>query len=147
MLRRKNMANLTSFGGRSLFDDFFRDVAPGYFIKPLHGDPLPAQIKVDVKENGDAYTVQAEIPGVGKEDIHVGVEGGVVTISAEVKQHDERKDDKVLRSERYFGSVSRSFQLPQEVDSAACTAKYENGVLILTLPKRTQAQTKRISVD
>lgn len=141
------MANLMSFGGRSLFDDFFRDVAPGYFIKPLHGDPLPSQIKVDVKEGADAYTVQAEMPGVGKEDIHVGVEGGVVTISAEVKQHDERKDDKVLRSERYFGSVSRSFQLPQEVDSTACKARYENGVLTLTLPKRAQGTTKRISVD
>jgi HSP20 family protein len=142
------MANMINFGGRSLFDDFFRDVAPGYFVKPLHGDPLPAQIKVDIKEDGNTYTVQAEVPGVGKEDIHVGVEGGVVTISADVKQQDQQtKDEKVLRSERYYGSVSRSFQLPQEVDAAAAKAKYENGILVLTLPKRTQASTRRVTIE
>lgn len=142
------MANLINFGGRSLFDDFFRDVAPGYFVKPLHGDPLPAQIKVDIREDGGAYTVQAEIPGVGKDDIHVGVDGAVVTISAEVKQQDQQtKDEKVLRTERYYGSVSRSFQLPQDVDSSACKAKYENGVLTLSLPKRQQASAKRVTID
>ena len=142
------MANLGPYGGRSLFDEFFRDVAPGYFIKPLHGDPLPAQIKVDVSENGGAYTVKAEVPGVNKDDIHVSVEGGVVTISAEVKQEDKQtREEKVLRSERYFGSVSRSFQLPQDVDSGNAKAKCENGVLTLTLPKKSQASTRRLTID
>jgi HSP20 family protein len=141
------MANLMNLGGRSLFDDFFRELSPGYFIKPLHGDALPTQIKVDVKEGDDAYTVLAEIAGVGKDDIQVGVEGGVITISAEVKQHDQTKDDKILRSERYYGAVSRSFQLPSEVDAASCKAKYENGVLTLTLPKRAAAATKRVAID
>ena len=63
-----------------LFDDFFKDVAPGFYVKPLHGDPLPAQIKIDVKETPAAYTVLAEIPGVPKEDIHVTVESNVVTL-------------------------------------------------------------------
>ncbi|MBL8377943.1 MAG: Hsp20/alpha crystallin family protein [Burkholderiales bacterium] len=142
------MANLTPFGGRSLFDEFFRDVAPGYFIKPLHGDALPAQIKVDVSENTSAYTVAAEVPGVAKDDIHVAVDGGVVTISAEVRQQDQQtKEDKVLRSERYYGQVSRSFQLPVEVDAAAARAKYDNGVLTLTLPKKTQPGSKRLAID
>ncbi|MBL8382758.1 MAG: Hsp20/alpha crystallin family protein [Burkholderiales bacterium] len=142
------MANLAPFGGRSLFDEFFRDLAPGYLIKPLHGDPLPAQIKVDVSESGNAYTVKAEVPGVAKDDIHVSVEGGVVTISAEVKQEDKQtRDEKVLRSERYYGAVSRSFQLPQDVDAGAAKAKYENGVLALTLPKKAQASTRRLSID
>ena len=142
------MANLTHFGGRSLFDELFRDVAPGYFIKPLHGDPLPAQIKVDVAEVNNAYTVHAEIPGVSRDDIHVSLDGGVVTLSAEIKQQDEQKKDaKVLRSERYYGSVSRSFQLPQEVDAGAARAKYENGVLNLTLPKKAQANARRLAID
>jgi len=146
--RRFPMANLTHFGGRGLFDEFFRDVAPGYFIKPLHGDPLPAQIKVDVAEADNAYTVHAEIPGVSRDDIHVSLDGGVVTLSAEIKQQDEqRKDAKVLRSERYYGSVSRSFQLPQEVDAGAASAKYENGVLTLTLPKKAQANARRLAID
>lgn len=125
-------------GRGNLFDDFFRDVAPGFFIKPLHGDPLPnpSQIKVDVKESDGAYTVHAEVPGVRKEDIHVSLDGSVVTLRAEVKQEDSGKDDKMLRSERYFGSVSRSFQLPQDLDQTQAKAKYDNGVLTLTLPKK-----------
>lgn len=130
-----------------LFDDFFKDVAPGFYVKPLHGDPLPAQIKVDVKETPDAYTVQAEVPGVSKDDIHVTIEGNVVTLRAEVKQQDQTQDEKLLRSERYFGAVSRSFQLPQDIDNAAAKAKYENGVLMLTLPKKTASAGQRLTIE
>ncbi|MGY8624965.1 Hsp20/alpha crystallin family protein [Chromobacterium violaceum] len=121
----------------SLFDEFFRDFTPGFLVKPLHGDALPSQIKMDVKETGKAYQVEAELPGVGKEDIHVEIDGALVTIKAEIKQFDQQgKDERSLRSERYYGLVSRSFQLPQEIDRDAAGAKYENGVLSLTLPKR-----------
>jgi HSP20 family protein len=130
-----------------LFDDFFKDVAPGFYVKPLHGDPLPAQIKVDVKETPDAYTVQAEVPGVTKDDIHVTIEGNVVTLRAEVKQQDQTQDEKLLRSERYYGAVSRSFQLPQDIDNAAAKAKYENGVLMLTLPKKTASAGQRLTIE
>ncbi|MBC3812152.1 MULTISPECIES: Hsp20/alpha crystallin family protein [Undibacterium] len=128
--------------GSGFFDDFFRDLSPAFYVKPLHGDPLPspAQIKIDVQENEGAYTVQAEVPGVPKDDIHVALDGNVVTLRAEIKQEDSsRKDDKVLRSERYFGEVSRSFQLPVEIDTASASAKYDNGVLSLTLPKKRPA--------
>ena len=141
------MANMQNPIGRTFFDDFFRDLSPGYFVKPLHGDTLPAQIKVDVKEDTGAFTVMAEIPGVSKEDIHVGVDGGVITISTEVRQHDQRSEEKLLRSERYYGSISRSFQLPSEVDTTGCKAKYENGVLTLTLPKRKGLASRRVAVD
>lgn len=142
------MSALISRG--NLFDDFFRDVSPGFYVKPLHGDPLPSpgQIKMDVKENGTAYTVQAEIPGVTKEDIHVSIEGNMVTVRAEVKQHDiQTKDDKVLRSERYFGAVSRSFQLPQDIDQSQSKAKYDNGVLTLTLPKKQGGSAQRLRIE
>ena len=99
-----------------LLDDFFKDVAPGFFIKPLHGEPLPppSQLRIDVKESGQDFTVHADLPGVPKEDIQVGVEGNVVTIRAEVKQQDShREGDKVLRTERYQGEVARSFSCLQ----------------------------------
>ncbi len=135
----------------NLFDDFFRDVAPGFYIKPLHGDPLPspAQIKLDVKESNGSYTVQAEIPGVSKDEIHVSLDGNVVTLRAEVKQQDSSaKDEKVLRSERYFGAVSRSFQLPLEIDQTQAKAKYDMGVLTLTLPKKQPAAgVQRLTID
>ncbi len=123
----------------SLLNEFFKDISPGFYVRPLHGEPLPdpAQIKIDVKENDQAYTIQAEVPGVGKEDIQVSLDGDVVSLRAEVKQQDvQTKDDKVLRSERYFGSIVRSFQLPQEIDQAQAKAKYDNGILTLTLPKK-----------
>lgn len=141
------MSSLITRG--SLFDDFFRDVAPGFYVKPLHGDPLPSpgQIKIDVKENGNNYTVSAEIPGVRKEDIHVTIEGGMVMVRADIKQEDAHQDDKQLRSERYFGSVSRCIQLPQDVDQAQAKAKYDNGVLTLTLPKKQGNGSQKLRIE
>lgn len=133
-----------------LFDDFFSDIAPGFFVRPLHGEPLPraADIRIDVKENDSAYTVLAEMPGVAKDEINVSVDGGVVTLRAEVKQHDSQSDgDKVLRSERYYGAVSRSFQLPVEIDQSASKAKYDNGVLTLTLPKKQASGSQKIMIE
>jgi HSP20 family protein len=111
--------------------------------------PTPAQIKVDVKETDAVYTVHAEIPGVGKEEIHVTLDGNTVTLSAEVKQEDTTtKGEKVLRSERYFGSVSRSFQLAQDIDQEASKAKFENGVLTLTLAKKkASGGNRKLSID
>jgi HSP20 family protein len=142
------MNSLISRG--SLFDDFFRDVAPGFYVKPLHGDslPSPGAIKMDVKENGGAYTVSAEIPGVRKEDIHVTIEGGMVMVRAEVKQEDQQTEgDKVLRSERYYGSVSRGIQLPQDVDESQAKARYDNGVLTLTLPKKQVLAGQKLRIE
>lgn len=131
-----------------LFDDMFREFSPAYFVKPLHGDALPSQIKIDVNENEECYTVQAEIPGVNKEDIHVAIDANQVTISAEVKQYDsQNRDDKVLRSERYYGAVSRSFQLANDIDQANAKAKYADGILVLNLPKKNGAGSQRLRVE
>lgn len=142
------MNSLVSRG--SLFDDFFKDIAPGFYVRPLHGDSLPApsQIKVDVKETEGGYTVQAEVPGVPKEDIHVSVEGNVVSLRAEVRQLDQKTEgEKVLRSERYYGSVARSFQLPADIDAAKAKAKYDNGILTLTLPKKLNNSSQRLNIE
>lgn len=140
------MNGLITRGG--LFDDFFKDVAPGFYVKPLHGDPLPAQIRVDVKETPAAYTVEAEIPGVSREDIHVTIEGPVVTLRAEIRQMDGQSDgERVLRSERFFGSVARSFQMPQDLDESSAKAKYDNGVLRLTLPKKAAVAGQRLNIE
>ncbi len=131
-----------------LFDDLFRDVAPGFFIKPLHGDAMPTHIKVEVRETPQAYTLQAEVPGVKKEDIHVQVDGNVVTLRAEVRQQDSLADgEKVLRSERFYGEVSRSFQMAQDIDNANSKARYDNGVLILTLPKKLAPSGQRLVIE
>lgn len=138
----------------SLFDDLFRDLASGFTIKPLHGDPLPSRITLDVKESDLAYTVLAELPGVRKEDIHLEINDRMVTIKAEVRQHDSvspddgKSDERVLRSERFYGSVTRSFELPVSIKIDEVTARFDNGLLTLTLPKQTDgAKGQRIPIE
>ena len=141
---------MSSLVPRSIFDDFFKDFAPAFYVRPLHGDALPdpSKIKIDVKEDDAAYTVHAEIPGVPKDDIQVSIDGNVVSLRAEVQQKDEKKEgEKVLRSERYYGAVERSFQLPADVDAAQAKAKYDNGVLTLTLPKKQSGATQRLKIE
>ncbi len=140
------MSNLSRFG---LIDDFFRDVMPGYFVKPFRFDGQPElNIKLDVKENGDAFYVHADIPGVRKEDIQVTIDGSVVTLRADTKKEKEEKEgDKVLCSERYEGTVSRSFQLPTDIELSTVQASYKDGVLDLKLPKRATASSQQIVIQ
>jgi len=137
------MANITRYDP---FDDFFR----GFFVRPVEfGTPAEApQIKMDVKEQGDNYQVHAELPGIRKEDIHVHIDGSMVSISAERKQEKEVKEgERVLRTERYYGKVSRSFQLGQDIDESKATAKFTDGVLELTLPKKAATSARRLAID
>ena len=141
------MANITRY---SPFEDAFDDLFRGFFVRPVSFDAPAgaAQFRVDVSENEKAYVLRAEIPGVKKEDIHVTIDGDTVAVSAEVKNEKEVKDgERVLRSERYYGKVYRAFTLGQAVDEAGTSAKYLNGVLELTLPKKAAAQAKRISIQ
>ena len=136
------MSNLTRYDP---LDDLFR----GFFVRPVESGNAPAlpAVKMDVKEQEGAFLVHAELPGVKKEDIHVTIDGNQVAISAEVKQEKEVKDgERVLRAERYFGKVSRSFQLGQDIDDAKAVAKFTEGVLELTLPKRASSASKRLMV-
>jgi len=133
-----------------IYRDPLNDLLRGFFVRPVEfSDTKEAPaLTVDVTEQDKAYAIHAEIPGVNKEDIHVSIDGAVVSISAERRNQKEVRDsDKILRSERYFGKVSRSFQLPQEVDESQASAKYSEGVLELLLPKKTAAQAKRLSIQ
>lgn len=137
------MANMTRYDP---LDDLFR----GFFVRPVEfGSAVEAPtIKLDVKEQEKAFMVHAEMPGIRKEDIHVSIDGPTVTISAERKQDKEVKDgERLLRSERHFGKVSRSFQLGQDIDDGKAAAKFTDGVLELTLPKRAASQSKRLVID
>lgn len=140
------MANITRY---TPFEDMFNEFRKGFWLKPMTfpaGEEL--KMKVDVKEDDKAYTVHAEIPGVKKEDIQVDVNGDQISIRAEVKKDkEEKREEKVLHSERFYGMVSRSFSLPVEVDEKGTIAKYKDGVLDLTLPKKSGNGAKRVSVQ
>lgn len=130
-------------------DDAFDDLFRGFLMRPVRMEGTPdVQIKLDVKEDDKAYTVHAEIPGVKKDDIHVSIDGNQVAISAEVKNEKEVKEgEKVLRSERYYGKVSRAFTLSQDIDEGASTAKYTYGVLELILRKKAANASKRLTIS
>ncbi|MCC7058633.1 MAG: Hsp20/alpha crystallin family protein [Burkholderiaceae bacterium] len=135
----------------SVYDPFaevFPELFRGFFQpnRAQRGDAL--EIRVEVKEADGNYTVLAEMPGVKKDDIQVQIDGNRVSISAEVKRESEQKEgERVLRSERYYGSVARSFALPTELDEARAEAKFENGVLSLTLPRKATPATRRLSIS
>jgi HSP20 family protein len=112
------------------------------------GMEFEPQIKMDVKESDGKYLINADIPGVKKDDIHVSIDGNRVSISAEVKQEKEVKEgERVIRSERSYGMASRSFSLADEVDQSKVLAKYADGVLELTLPKKIGSSRKEIPVS
>ena len=141
------MANLTRLDPlNELVDDLFK----GFFVRPVsfEGRGEAPRMKVDVAEKNGAYTVTAELPGVRKEDIQVTIDGAQVTLSAEVKREKEvQQDERVLHTERSYGKVTRSFSLPQEVDEARAEAKFRDGVLELTLPKKAAALRKQITIQ
>ena len=125
-------------------DDIFRGLTRPWAASTTARAP---QIKIDVNENDANYVVKADVPGVAKDDIDVRIDGNQVTISAEIKkEQEEKKDGRVLRSERQYGYASRTFSLACDVDEAKSVARYENGVLQLTLPKKTTSGSKRLPI-
>ena len=137
------MANITRFDP---FNDLVDDLFKGFFVRPVGYEGRG--MKVDIAESNGAYVVNADLPGVRKEDIQVSVDGNEVTLSAEVKREKEAsKDERVLHSERVYGKVTRSFSLPQEIDEARAEAKFRDGVLELKLPKKAAAARKQVTIQ
>jgi HSP20 family protein len=124
-------------------DTLFRN-----FFRTDRGDrAVPQGVRVDVAETDKGYTVYAEVPGVAKDEIHVAIEGNQVTIAAEVKSQIEQSEGtRVLRTERYSGTMYRSFTRPVELDETASEAKYENGVLKLELVKKPAVAGRKLTI-
>jgi HSP20 family protein len=132
------------------FTDTFESALRRFF-PPMQLETEAPQLKMrlDVTENEKAYNVKADIPGVKKDDIHVRIDGNMVQIDAETRIENETRGngDKVLRSERCYGTISRSFSLGQDIDEAGVVAKYADGVLSLELPKKAPSDARRIHVQ
>ena len=141
------MLNITRFNPlEDAFENLFRGV-PVWLPSPETRATAPTQFRMDVSENDKEYQVLADLPGVKKEDISITISGNQVSVSAEVKhEKDVEKGETMLRGERYFGKIQRAFALGQEVDQATAQAKYNDGVLELTLPKKLVAAAKRLQV-
>lgn len=133
---------LPSLFGESLFDRFFDDSLEKEFFgthNPLYGKHAKNLMKTDVKDVNDHYEVAVDLPGFQKDEVNVKLENGYLTISAAKGLDKDQKDDKghYIRQERYSGSCSRSFYVG-DIQPEDVHAKYEDGILKLTLPKADQ---------
>lgn len=146
------MTALTRFDPRK---DLMPDSMPEFVRSFMRMADWPVRataddMKLDVNENDKEYLIKAEIPGARKEDISISVDGNYVTISAEVKE--EKKEtrkhngERTLLQEMRYGSMTRGFTLPHDVDDKSADAKYENGIVSLTLPKRAPTTSKAITI-
>ena len=136
---------LTRFDVASQFDDLLRAFPMQSAWRDMDLQP---DIRIDVREDAGAYRVKAEMPGVEKQDIELSIDGNLVTIGAEVKRDVERKEgENELYAERYYGKARRQFSLPSEVDGTKAEARYDKGVLSITLPKKSNGQTRKIAIS
>jgi HSP20 family protein len=127
-----------------LFDDSFERL----FNATEANEPGQRSPALDVSETERGYTVKLDLPGVVKEDVQVSVEGRRVSVQAVTKREEERKDgERVLYRERSLAQYARSFTLPTEVDQGDASARLENGVLTLTLPKRAARTASQIAIN
>ena len=133
---------------QNVFTDSLDDLVRGFLFRPFAVDGSNAlQFKMDVLENAIAYRVRADLPGVRKEDIFVGIEGNTVTISTEVRDHDVDDGDRVLHSERSAGKLTRSFSLAEDIEDGGAEARYVDGVLEVMLPKKSATKHKRVAIS
>jgi HSP20 family protein len=146
--------NVGTSPARKIIPTFFTDVfddfsSPTHFFKPTFNELLDTSFKVDIKESPKTFELQAQIPGLNKENIHVSIDGGMVTIQAERKESSETKseDERIIRSECHYGSIARSFQMPAEIDRNQTKANYENGILSLVLPKKNGGKSHEIQIN
>ena len=143
--------SIVSFGGpdrletqmNRLFNDFFRDFNAGR-VSDVGARWRPL---VDVHESDKEYTVKAELPGVKKEEIGLDLHDNALTISGETKQDERYKEGNTFVQERRYGSFSRTIALPNNIKSDAVSAKFNNGVLEVMIPKSEDAQPKRVTIS
>lgn len=124
----------------SLFDELFNDF-PAKFESKLH---VPA---VNIHETENAYLMELNVPGRKKEDFQISLENGLLTVSFEKKEESKSDNQKVLRREFSYQSFKRSFNLDENIDIENIQAKYENGILALTLPKKEEAKPAKKEIN
>ena len=143
---------MPSIFGENLFDDWFDDDFFGG-RNPLYGKHAKNMMKTDVKETDDSYEVDIDLPGFKKDEINATLEEGYLTISAAKGLDKDEKDKKgkYIRKERYAGAMSRSFYVGDGVTQDEVKAKYENGILKLSIPKKAEQKavedTKHIAIE
>jgi HSP20 family protein len=124
--------------------NLLRDLSLAPVLRDLEQAP---RMKVDIEETDQAYILRADVPGANREDIMVTVDGNTVSITANVEQDRMEPNGRMLSLERVYGEEYRTFTLPQDIDESKAEARIENGVLVLTLPKKTGAGATKLDIQ
>ncbi len=129
---------MPSIFGENLIEDFFDDFAYPSRGVARYNTPTTNVMRTDIKENESGYELSIDLPGYKKEDVKAELKDGYLTISAESKQEKDQKDSKgkYIRRERYYGTCSRSFYVGEDLDQNDISAKFEDGILKLSVPKK-----------
>lgn len=127
------------------FEDMFRQHSPFFSraMRRFEGDEATWRPVADISETGTEYLIKAELPEVKKEDVKVTFEQGLLTISGERRQEKKQKEENEIRIESFYGSFSRSFSLPDNVDAKGIRAESKDGVLRVRIPKTTPTQPEQ----
>jgi HSP20 family protein len=144
MTRPGQRGNLVQPGILPDIGNLLRGISMAPVLRNLEQAP---RMMVDIEENDQAYILRADVPGANREDIAVTVDGNTVTIAADVVQEQTDQRGDMLLSERVYGEEYRVFTLPQEVDESKAEARVENGILVLTLPKKTGGGAKKLNIQ
>ena len=144
LMRFDPLSEMARFDPFRNIDEIFKEFSVMPTLRGMESQP---RIRMDVTENDKEFVVEAEIPGVKKDDIKIAIDGNKVSINAELKEEREESSGNVVRSERYYGQQYRSFTLPQDVDDSKAKAKYPDGILCLTLPKKPGTGGKQLTIQ
>ena len=142
---------MPSIFGENLFDEFFDDDFPMIPMRsirnPLYGKNAKNLMKTDVRETDNTYELDVDLPGFKKDEVQLDLKDGYLTISAAkgLDKDQEDKEGKYIRQERYAGACSRSFFVGEEIEPRDVSAKFEDGILRVSLPKRVKKELPRNS--
>jgi HSP20 family protein len=141
--------NITRWEPFREFEDMFRQYSPffGRALRRSAGEDSKWSPLADITETDKEYVIKAELPEVKKEDVKITLDNGMITIEGERRHEKEHKDENEIRVESFYGTFSRSFALPENIDSKNIRAESKDGVLRVRIPKTQAAGGKRVSIE
>ncbi len=132
----------------NMFEDFFAPFTPYSSLLSRRDESSVVSPRLNVLETEKTFEVEAELPGVAKEDIKVAIDSRRISIEGEAKRESaEKEGENIVYAERSIRKFARSFTLPADVDDTGAQAKLENGILMLTLPKKEASQVKKLTIQ